>query len=264
VPPSGEVDWLRILDGSDPRWRRGRTLFRRIPRAPRCKMCLAPFEGPGAPLMRAMGRSRWVKNPNYCTACDTFLRGHQGGAEAELTFLFADVRGSTALGERLSPTAFSSLINRFYEVAAKVVIDHEGLVDKFVGDEIVAFFAPPFAGSEHAAAGVAAAEALLRETGHGSAGGPWVPVGVGVHTGVAFVGAVGEGGVTDFTALGDAVNTTARLASAAKAGEVLVSRAAASAAGLAQDRFEQRHLELRGRTEPIDVIVLGTATTAAS
>jgi adenylate cyclase len=259
MPPKGEFDWQALLDGTDPSFRRFRSILRRIPHGPRCKMCAAPFDGPGAPFMRAMGRGLWVKNPNYCSGCETFLRDHRGGAEVELTFLFADVRGSTALGEQLSPKAFSELLNRFYDVAARVVIDHEGLVDKFVGDEVVAFFATPFAGPEHAKAAVAAARALLQKTGHGEAKGPWLPIGAGVHTGVAFVGSIGEGGISDFTALGDAVNTTARLASAAGAGEILVSRAAVTAAGISSEGLEERHLELRGRTEPIDVIVLREA-----
>jgi adenylate cyclase len=83
----------------------------------------------------------------------------------------------------------------------------------------------------------------------------FVPVGVGVHTGVAFVGSVGDKGVSDFTALGDAVNTAARLASAANDGEVLVTSTAANAGGIA-GTSERRRLELRGRTEPVDVVVL--------
>src|SRR5215207_11193500 len=87
-----------------------------------------------------------------------------------------------------------------------------------------------------------------------------IPVGTAVHTGVAFVGATGLGTtVEDFTALGDAVNITARLASAASAGEVIVSVAAAQAAGMATDQPERRTLEIRGRTEPINVIVLPAA-----
>jgi adenylate cyclase len=259
-----EFDWKVVLDGTDPRFRRFRNVLRRIPNAPRCKMCYAPFAGPGAPFMRAMGRRRWAKNPNYCGACIAWLGERRGGAEIELSFLFADVRGSTALGERLSPTEFSELLNRFYEAASRVVIDHEGLVDKFVGDEIVAFFPPGFVGPEHAAVAVDAAQAILEATGHGAAGDPWVPVGAGVHSGIAFVGSVGEGGVTDFTALGDAVNTTARLASAAGAGEILVSRAAATAAGISTEDLEERHLELRGRTEPVDVLVLHAAASRAA
>jgi adenylate cyclase len=125
-------------------------------------------------------------------------------------------------------------------------------------------FAPPFAGSAHAQRAIEAARRLLAETGHETPSGPWAPIGVGVHTGLAFVGSVGEGGVTDFTALGDSVNTAARLASAAAAGEVLVSRAAAMAAGLSDGSFEQRHLELRGRSEPVDVLVLGAGSRVGS
>jgi adenylate cyclase len=259
-----EIDWKSVLDGTDPRFGRFRSFLRRIPTGPRCKMCLAPFEGPGAPFMRAMGRRRWAKNPNYCGACITWLGDHPGGAEIELTFLFADVRGSTGLGEHLSPSEFSKLLNRFYEVAARAVVDRDGLVDKYVGDEIVAFFPPSFSGMDHAAVAIDAARAILAGTGHGTGREPWVPVGAGVHTGVAFVGVIGEGGVSDFTALGDTVNTTARLASAAGAGEILVSRATAAAAKLSGDGLEERHLDLRGRSEPLDVLVLHTEATATA
>jgi adenylate cyclase len=251
-----DFDWKSMLSDTSPEMRRYRRIFKHIPREPRCKICAAPFEGPGAPFMRALGRSRWAKNPNFCRICEVFLSRHPGGAEVELTFLFADIRGSTTLGESMTTTEFSTLLNRFYAVGSKVVIAHDGIVDKYVGDEIMAMFAPPFAGLAHASQAVAAARDLLAATGHGTPGVPWAPLGVGIHTGLAFVGSVGEGGMTDFTALGDSVNTTARLASIAAAGEILVSRAASEAAGLPDEGFEQRHLELRGRTEPVDVLVL--------
>jgi adenylate cyclase len=256
TPAHDDFDWQAVLSDTSPEMRRHRRFFKYIPREPRCKICAAPFEGPGAPFMRALGRSRWAKNPNFCRICEVFLSKHPGGAEVELTFLFADIRGSTGLGESMSTTQFSALLNRFYAVGSKVIIAHDGIVDKYVGDEIVAMFAPPFAGRAHASQAVAAARQLLADTGHGTSAGPWAPIGVGVHTGLAFVGSVGEGGMTDFTALGDSVNTTARLASMAAAGEILVSRDTVTAAGLPDEGFEQRHLELRGRTAPIDVLVL--------
>lgn len=261
---SGGFDWNSVLSEKSPEMRRFRGLFKHIPSDPRCKICAAPFEGPGAPLMRALGRSRWRKNPNFCRVCEVFLSQHPGGAEVELTFLFADMRGSTSIGESMPAAAFSALLNRFYAVGSRIVIDHDGIVDKYVGDEIVALFAPPFAGAAHATQAVAAARKLLVETGHGKADRPWAPIGIGLHTGPAFVGSVGMGGVTDFTALGDTVNTTARLASAAGVGEILVTRAAATAAGLADTGFEQRHLELRGRTEPVDVLVLRAGGTVGA
>jgi adenylate cyclase len=122
-----------------------------------------------------------------------------------------------------------------------------------VGDEVVALFIPGLGGPEHARRGIGAANAILRATGHGDAT-PWLPIGAAVHTGRAFVGAMGaEGQLTDFTALGDAVNATARLASMAGAGETLVSADAARAAGLDTTSLTPRVVELRGRTVPMTV-----------
>jgi len=258
-----EDAWRRKLDGSDQGRRPLRRFWRSLPHAPRCKMCLRPFAGPGGAIMRMINLGPWSKNPKYCRGCYQSLDAHHGGAEIELSMLFADVRGSTGLAEHMSPRAFSTLLNRFYAVAAAALVDREAVVDKFVGDEVVGLFIPGMAGLRHAGRAIDAAQALLEETGHNSPGGPWVQVGVGVHTGVAFVGSVGEAGITDFTALGDAVNTTARLASAASAGEILVTRAAADAAGLSVGRLEQRQLELRGRSEPVDVVVLRPETLGA-
>jgi adenylate cyclase len=253
-PP--RIDWRAMLEGSDTTLQRMRGLFGRIPSAPRCKFCSAPYHGIGGRLMRLMDRQPWEKNPNYCRFCFRTLQVNHGGAEIDVSLLFADVRGSTGIAERMSPNDFRRLMNRFYDAASRLLIDHDAVVDKFVGDEVVGIFIPGLAGPAHARNAVDAARALLRETGHGDSAGPWVPVGAGVHTGTAYVGSVGEGDVTDFTALGDAVNVTARLASAAGAGEILVTTDAAAASGLARDDLEQRHLELRGHTAPIDVFVL--------
>jgi adenylate cyclase len=255
MAPMAEADWRRKLDGSDQGLRPRRRFWRSLPTAPRCKLCLRPFAGPGGAVMRMVGLGPWEKNPKYCRGCYQSIDANHGGAEVELSMLFADVRGSTGLAEGMSPRDFSGLLNRFYEVAARILVDREAIVDKFVGDEVVGLFVPGMTGLDHAARAVDAALAMLHATGHGSAEDPWVPIGAGVHTGVAFVGSVGEGGVTDFTALGDAVNTTARLASAAAGGEVLVTSAAAEAARISA-RHERRHLELRGRREPVDVVVL--------
>ena len=135
------------------------------------------------------------------------------------------------------------------------MFEHDGGVDKFVGDEVVAFFFPVMAGPRHAEKAVKAAVALLGATGHADAGGPWVPVGVGVHTGRAWVGAVGEEMHTEITALGDTVNIAARLAAAARAGEILVTAAAAQAADL-DPSLEHRALSLRGKESATEVISL--------
>ncbi len=183
------------------------------------------------------------------------------GVEIPITLLFTDIRGSTAMGERMRPADFHRFLDRFYRLASDSIVAHDGIVDKVVGDEVVGLFFGGISGPHHAAVAVAAAvdvaERAAQPTTTGSAS---IPVGTAVHTGVAFVGATGLGTIVDdFTALGDAVNITARLASAAGAGEVIVSVAAAEAAGMATDQLERRTVEIRGRTEPIKVIVLPAA-----
>jgi adenylate cyclase len=219
-------------------------------------MCAAPFGGPAGILMRWRGRAPWPHNPDYCSACFQLLDRYHGGAEIESSFLFADIRGSTTLAEGMSPTAFRTLLDRFYDVAVRVLVAHDGIVDKFVGDEVVGIFIPALAHDEHAARAIGAARALLDATGHGDPGRPWLPIGVGVGTGTAFVGSVGATHTAAMTALGDIVNVTARLASAAGAGEILVNDRAAQRAGLETGSLEQRRLQLKGKTQPTIVHVL--------
>jgi adenylate cyclase len=156
----------------------------------------------------------------------------------------------------MSPKEFTRLMGRFFDTATAVLVRHDGYVDKFVGDEIIGIFVPAMATESHAAHAIDAAFELLQETGHTSAGGPWVPVGVGVNTGIAYVGSVGEGPDSDLTAMGDSVNTTARLATAAAQGEILVTTAAAGSAGISIVGLESRSLSLKGKAEPTDVLVL--------
>lgn len=205
--------------------------------------------------MRVVGKGPSSTNPNLCDGCFQYMRKHRGGAEIEVTMLFADIRGSTTIAEGMSATEFHSLLQRFYRVATKVVYDHDGSVDKFVGDELVAMFFPLASGNGHAAKAVAAARALMRETGHGTDQ-PWVPVGAGLHTGPAWVGALGDETHIELTAVGDAVNTAARLASVAGAGEILVTGAAARNAALDTTNLEHRILALKGKAEPIEALVL--------
>ena len=253
-PPPSDPMWRQILDGTTPGFAAGHRWFRRIPSSPRCKLCAAPFGGIGAPLMGLIDRGPWDKNPTICGFCFKQLERGHGGADIELTLLFADIRGSTSLAESMQPRAFQQLMGRFYRVSTEVLIAHDAIVDKFVGDEVVALFIPALTGPEHATHAVDAAREMLRVTGHQDPGGPWVPLGIGIHTGTAYVGTVGDT-VTDFTALGDAVNVTARLASEAAGGEILVSDEASGRAGLGPD-LETRHLTLRGRQEPLDIRVL--------
>jgi adenylate cyclase len=254
APFVSDPQWRAILEGTSGVFAAGRRIFRLIPSSPRCKLCAAPFAGPGAPVMRMMHRGRWGKNPNFCGYCFKALERDRGGAEIDLTLLFADIRGSTTIGESMGAASFHQLMGRFYREMTKVLVGHDAVVDKFVGDEVVALFIPALTGPDHAGRAVQAAREMLKATGHGDEAGPWAPLGIGIHTGPAYVGTIGDT-VTDFTALGDTVNVTARLASAAAGGEILVSADASALAGLQPD-LETRHLTLRGRQQSLDVRVL--------
>jgi adenylate cyclase len=261
-PPTGDTEafWREYLTRGDAMETRARRVLKHLPHGPRCKLCAAPFEGPAAPVMRAIGKRPAIKNRNVCSSCFDYIEKHHGGAEIDGSYLFADIRGSTTLAERLPPPEFRALIDRFYTTTAEIVFDHDGGVDKFVGDEIVAFFFPLMSGPRHARKAVDTALAMLRATGHEDPAGPWVPVGVGVSSGMAWVGAVGDEKHTDLTALGDTVNVAARLGSAAKAGELLVTVEAAEAAGL-DPSLERRSLDLKGKSAATGVV---SVTVAAS
>jgi adenylate cyclase len=253
--PENETFWREYLTRGDPSELRKRRFYRRLPREPRCRLCAAPFAGPGAPLMRMIGKRPSDTNPTLCRTCVTNLVSRRGGAEIEATLLFADVRGSTALGERMSPDEFRRILDRFYGTATGVVFDHDGAIDKYVGDEVMAMFYPLVTGDRHASSAVAAARALLVATGHDDPSGPWLPLGAGVETGRTWFGVVGDDRHVELTALGDVVNTTARLAAAAGPGEILVGLGAATAAGF-DISLDRRKLDLKGKREAVAAISL--------
>jgi adenylate cyclase len=247
---------LSLGDRQKRLWR----FWRSIPSPPRCKLCHRPFGGVGGAVMRIVGLGRWPGNPKYCRGCFRDLYRKREGAEIECSLLFADVRNSTGLAGGMQPAEFRDLMDRFYATAFGVLIAHDAVVDKFVGDEVIGIFVPALTEALHAREALDAALALLAATGH--AGEPWVEVGIGVNTGVAYVGAVGTEEHVEFTALGDEVNITARLASLAGTGEVLVTQAAAAAAGLVEGSLEHRTLALKGKSEPLTVAVLTLASQA--
>jgi adenylate cyclase len=248
--------WYKNLTEGNIRYRHYRHFYGMLPSNPRCVNCHRPFAGIGGTLLRhVQGVRKSDKNPRYCVGCYGFTKQFPGGAEIELTMLFVDVRGSTTLAEKMDTYEFSSLMNRFYKATIDVLVEADAFIDKLVGDEVTALFIPGFAGPEHASRAVRAGQSLLRVTGHGKSSGPWVPVGVGIHTGTAWVGSIegASGAAADFTALGDNVNIAARLASKAGQGEVLASQATLNAARLETEGLEQRNLELKGKSESVSV-----------
>jgi adenylate cyclase len=214
LPMPKRLDWQALLvDGYEP-LKKAQRIFRRLPRDPRCKLCQNPFAGIGGKLVGLMGRKPSRKNPNLCQYCFDHLPN--GGIEIDIGLVFADVRGSTKVGAQSTATEFAERLNRFYAKATDVLIHHDGVVDKLIGDEVMALFIPGVAGPEYRRKAALAALDLAAAVHD-------LPVGVAANAGIAFVGNVGSGTVLDFTALGDAVNIGARLQSHASSGEVVLA-----------------------------------------
>jgi adenylate cyclase len=247
-----EVPWkLRLFVKTE------QMLYRLLPADPHCVECGMPMAGIGAWLLRFNGSSPSSFSSLMCSSCERVVRRKESGAEVELSMLFADVRDSTPLSERIPTGEYKALIQRFYKETSHVLVHYYSMVNRLMGDQVSALFVPRFAGKEHARVAVEAAQEILKITGHGSEAGPWIPVGVGVHTGKAFVGAVGSGdSVNEIAVLGSAPNLCARLSSSAATGEILVSEEAALQAGMQVDDLESRVLELKGISEKVPVRVV--------
>jgi adenylate cyclase len=242
--------WLRRLTHGHAPLVRARRLFRYVPSAPRCKVCNNPFGGVGGRVLALAGFTPSRKNPTICSRCCDGLAA--GGAEVDIAVLFADVRGSTALGRERSAAEFAAVLNRFYAVATDTLVRHDAVVDKLIGDEVMAFFVQGISGPEYRRKAPRAGLELLRAVGYGTREGPWLDLGVAVNAGVAYVGNVGSA-VVDFTARGDPVNVAARMQEHAAAGELLVGDGVDDELAA---RAPTRTLHLRGREQPIDVHVL--------
>lgn len=209
------------------------------------------------PVLALIGKSRWPGNPKYCRGCFRALYTRRAGAEVEASFLFADIRGSTQLAETMPAGRFRELVDRFYGLASEVLVAHEAVVDKFVGDEVIGIFVPALTGADHAGRAVDAGRSLLAAVEAGPDASR-APIGIGINSGRAYVGAVGTAEHVEFTALGDPVNVAARLAAAAQAGEVIASEATVRTAGIDTAGMERRQLALKGKRNPVDALVVSS------
>lgn len=252
-----EEVWRALLVDGNPVMDKAKAIFEALPTDPRCMFCHSPFQGLGGRFTALIGRGQSHEDPRMCTSCINFGRKHPGGAHIELAMVFADIRGSTPLAERLGDRDFSDLINRFFQVSSQVLINAGALLGRLAGDQAIGFFVPGIAGAAYARAAVQGAQELLAATGHHDPDGPWVPIGAGVHAGHGYMGLVGAPGMAlEMTALGDDINVGARLADLAGTGEILASLEACQLAGVTVDDLEHRRLTVKGKNEPIEVAVL--------
>ncbi|HEY2715317.1 MAG TPA: adenylate/guanylate cyclase domain-containing protein, partial [Solirubrobacterales bacterium] len=169
--------------------------------------------------------------------------------------LFADLRGFTSLTERSDPQEVSTLLRRFYACAEDVLFP-EAIIDKLIGDEVMALYLPMYGGlDDPATTMLEQSRELLAEVGYGSEEGPFVEVGIGLDYGEAFVGNVGGGSYSDFTAIGDVVNVAARLQGEAAGGEIVAS--ARLVERLDSTPGEPIELALKGKAEPVAAYRIG-------
>jgi adenylate cyclase len=214
--------------------------MRMLPSDPRCAVCRAPFGGLGGRILRRLGFGPSRKNPRLCAEC--FEKAPAGGVEMDVGVLFADVRGFTTLAERTDPRDMTAMLNRFYDAAVAVLCRH-AIIDKLVGDQVMALYLPQLLGDGAVEHMLADARQLLAQAPAD------LELGVGLDYGPAFVGNVGSGEVKDFTAIGDVVNTAARLQSAAASGEIVASRRVVDAVASDALEGEARSLSLKGKAE---------------
>ena len=252
-------DWeLYFAHGAQPSARAFKKILRSMPSTPRCGFCGAPFKGFGGRLIRPLGFRPSRKNPNVCAVCVELAP--PGGMTTDVGVLFADIRGFTSRSETLAPSETNALLRTFYRCAEQVLLP-EAVIDKLIGDEVMALYIPffvkqltktaePAGGQTIAALMLDHASRLLERIGYGSANGPSLDVGIGLDFGEAFIGNIGDEAVRDFTAVGDVVNTASRLQAQAAGGEVIVS--ARLATYLDEPPGEVVHLELKGKQQPVD------------
>lgn len=189
APAIPNQPWDKLLTEGHGSLVRARRVFRYLPSAPRCKVCNNPFGGPAGRVFAAAGFRPSRKNPNLCSRCCDALPA--GGAEVDVAVLFADVRASTALGQRGVAADFAALLNRFYIAATQTLLRHDAVIDKLIGDEIMAFFVRGISGPRYRRRAVLAGMELLKAVGYGSGDGPWLHLGVAVNAGVATLATLG-------------------------------------------------------------------------
>jgi adenylate cyclase len=152
----------------------------------------------------------------------------RGGKLTEVTMLVADIRGFTAMSEKQPPAAIVAMLNEYFEVMVDILFKHGGTLDKFVGDEIIGLFGAPIPVRDAPMRAVVCAlemQKALREFNvtRASENHEAIRVGIGMNTGQVVTGLIGSSKALQYTAIGDAMNTAARLQSIAKAGEIIVS-----------------------------------------
>ena len=179
-----------------------------------------------------------------------------GGVSQTITILFADIRGFTRISEHAPPEKIVSLLNRYFSAMTDIIFAHGGTLDKYLGDGLMALFGAPTATPDDASNALNAAVAMQRRllginTELRDEGFPEIGVGMGLHTGEAIIGYIGSDRRSEYTAIGDTVNTSSRLESNARGGEILISDATAQAAHSRYKLKPRDPIMVKNREQPV-------------
>ncbi len=226
--------------------------YTRVGSATRCKVCGLSIRGPLGWVNRAIwGITPLSKHPDLCSVCRI------GERLFEVTVLFADARGFTGFSEGRAPDEVAATMNKMFEGCISTLLEHDAIVDKFMGDAVMAIFGAPIIREDHAEQAVAAAVAIQRKASQ------FFPedwkgacVRIGLNAGTAFVGRVGSGDIKDYTAVGDTVNVAQRLQTEAEPGEVLFSESVYASVSDMYPGLTRRVLRVKGRDEPVVAFAL--------
>jgi adenylate cyclase len=224
-----------------------------------------PIRGPLAIPLRLFGIKISQMNPNVCTICETMFTKVKRKKQIVIpaTVLFADLRGYTTLSELSGESRAVEVLNRFYDVCSAAVWEQDGIVNKFIGDAVLAIFNFPILREDHVRRAVLAGMEIQRlcledkRLTTTNAEGQEVPIGVGIgiHTGNATMGEVGTA-YKDFTIIGPVVNTASRIQSAAQLGDMLVTDDVYARVADLFPAAEARALQLKGMSQPVNTYLL--------
>ncbi|HXG68803.1 MAG TPA: adenylate/guanylate cyclase domain-containing protein, partial [Blastocatellia bacterium] len=181
-----------------------------------------------------------------------------GGSNKVVTMLFSDVRGFTTMSETLPPETVVQILNEYFAEMSPLVFEHQGLLDKYMGDGLMALFGVPYSSADAAANAISAAIAMQRRMANVNSdlrerGLSEIAIGIGINTGTVTVGYIGSEERTDYTAIGDPVNLAARLEKQAQGGQIIISRTTLEAAG---NRFPVKpsgEVFVKGKREPVQI-----------
>jgi adenylate cyclase len=218
-----------------------------------------PIRGPLSIPLRLLGIKRSQMNPNLCTICETNFTKVKKKKQVVIpaTILFADLRGYTSLSEKTERSEVLDLLQNFYDECASAIWERDGIVNKFIGDAVLAIFNFPIMQEDHVRQAVLAGMEIQKKWRQATSERKDLStgIGVGIHTGNASIGEVGTA-YKDFTIIGPVVNLASRIQSAAGLGEVVVTEAVYHEVEDLFPQVEQRTYQLKGIEEPVNGYLL--------